>query len=119
MNWDNLKVQLPMIPTTRVPVPGLVQARRLLNQNAGILLEMRNLLGISPLLDSLRVSSKRLLDEKQGFIRTVSVLGGKLLALFSIIAVFAVIIVVRVYVLPYFTWIYDQFATGWALVRGQ
>ena len=119
VDWDNLNVRMPVIPSTRVTVPGMKQARSLLSQNAVILGEMRNLLAIGPLLDSLRTSAQRLTDEKQGFIRTVSTLGGKLLALFSIIAVLVASMVVRMYVRPYFSWIYGQFITGWALVRDQ
>lgn len=137
VDWDNLNVPMPVIPTTRVPVPGLKQVRSLLSQNAGILREMRNLLGIGPLLDTLRTSAQILTGEKQGFIRTVSMLGGKLLALVGstkqsisfmksigikllIIIILAVLIAAPwfyvVYVKPYFNWSFGYISRGWQLL---
>ena len=116
VEWHNRRVQIPAIPATTIPVPGLSQVKDLLTQNTAILSDLKQLVGTVPVLVTLRDHVTTVVDNLQPWLRALSHLGGKVVLLLVLIACLVVPIGVRIYVVTYVRHLFEQFRMGWALV---
>ncbi len=117
IEWKNINVKLPSTPATRVPVPGLKQAKSLLANNINLLGDLKNFLGVINSLDSLQNLTNIIANEREKLVIQFKPILTKGALLILLVLILLSVMLLTVYIIPYFSWISSQFTDGLALYR--